>query len=40
MPVFVDYLLRSGRVLLKVTVSGKLAVLDVSTLFSSSFLGI
>ena len=32
--------LRSGRVLLYVTVSGKLSVLDVLTLFSNSFLGI
>ena len=32
--------LRSGRVLLYVTVSGKRSVLDVLILFSNSFLGI
>ena len=32
--------LRSGRVLLYVTVSGKLSVIDVLILFSNSFLGI
>ena len=43
MPIFVNMpvpILRSGRVLLYVTVSGKRSVLDVLILFSNLFLEI
>ena len=40
MPQFLSIVLRSGRVLLYITVSGKRSILDVLILFSNWFLGI
>ena len=39
-PQFLSIVLRSGRVLLYITVSGKRSILDVLILFSNWFLGI
>ena len=40
MPILSIIVLRSGKVLLYITIGGKRSVLDVLILFSNSFLGI